>query len=412
MYKILSLDGGGSWSILQLLTLKERYQEEIPSLKGHEILKQFDMVIANSGGSIVLAALTENWTIDEALRLFNDRATREKIFSQNSYWETFWPVTLTKLFSLGPKYSAERKYAAFQDLFPTVDNIPMDELPAHIGNPELRLVVCTFDALNNRAKFFRSYAENSTRYESVPITKAIHGSSNAPVQYFDFPAKVKTDDLGIEYHLWDGALGGFNNPVVAGVIEAFRLGIPLDEVHVISLGTGNKLMSESQKDDFHELEIITEQERTNKFKFWKYGSQFQYFKEIVLNQAKTILFEPPDWANFVALMFLSKTNKDDVKDRFIRLSPIIHIDEHSDPSCANLLDKLFALDMDLTKDEDIETLKCCFEEWKAGRIQNQPIAFSIEKNNELVYQKGDKYFEDGMNKWKTKWGKEKSPVQV
>ncbi len=26
MYKILSLDGGGSWAILQLLTLKEKYR--------------------------------------------------------------------------------------------------------------------------------------------------------------------------------------------------------------------------------------------------------------------------------------------------------------------------------------------------------------------------------------------------
>jgi len=72
MYKILSLDGGGSWSILQLLTLKERFKNEIPTLNGHAILREFDMVIANSGGSIVLAALCQDWTIDKTLELFMD----------------------------------------------------------------------------------------------------------------------------------------------------------------------------------------------------------------------------------------------------------------------------------------------------------------------------------------------------
>lgn len=78
MYKILSLDGGGSWAILQLLTLKERFKDEIPELNGHEILKRFDMIIANSGGSIVLCALAENWTIDKALSIFDNEDIRKK----------------------------------------------------------------------------------------------------------------------------------------------------------------------------------------------------------------------------------------------------------------------------------------------------------------------------------------------
>ncbi|MBC8644706.1 patatin-like phospholipase family protein [Flavobacterium lindanitolerans] len=76
MYKILSLDGGGSWSLLQLLTLKDRY----PDKTGHAILKEFDMVIANSGGSIILAALVEDWPLDKAIALFKDQKIREKNF--------------------------------------------------------------------------------------------------------------------------------------------------------------------------------------------------------------------------------------------------------------------------------------------------------------------------------------------
>ncbi|WP_299213812.1 patatin-like phospholipase family protein [uncultured Dokdonia sp.] len=400
MYKILSLDGGGSWAILQLLTLKERYKDEIPELNGHAILKQFDMVIANSGGSIVLCALAEDWTIDKALTLFDDKSIRESIFSENSFWETFWPVSITKMFSFGPKYSSSRKYEAFRKLFPKAHKMTMDDLPDFIGKPSLKLIVCTFDALNNRAKFFRSYTPNNATEEFVPLTKAIHGSSNAPVQYFDFPARIKADKTNIWYYLWDGALGGFNNPVVAGIIEAFRLSIPLDDITVISLGNANKLMSKAQKDRFYQVRSITIKERKKKLLFWRYKFQFEFFKETVMNQAKTILFQPPDWANYVGLMFLSKSISDDIENRFIRLSPIIHIDKNTNPLVIELLDKLYSMDMDLTKDEEIDLLKECFLKWRDGKIKNQPIEFSVTRENELMYSKGDEYFSEGLKKWK------------
>ncbi len=44
-YKILSLDGGGSWSIIQARVLLDIYGD----IKGHALLRQFDLVIGNSG---------------------------------------------------------------------------------------------------------------------------------------------------------------------------------------------------------------------------------------------------------------------------------------------------------------------------------------------------------------------------
>lgn len=399
MYKILSLDGGGSWAILQLLTLKERFKDEIPELNGHEILKRFDMIIANSGGSIVLCALAENWTIDKALSLFDDEVIRKKIFSKNTFKEKFWPIPLTRLFSLGPKYSTSRKYQAFKELFPNVHKQSMEELPKFIGKPSLKLIVSTFDALNNRAKFFRSYTPNGHIKEFIPLTKAIHGSSNAPVQYFDFPARIQASGTDIWYYLWDGALGGFNNPVVAGIIEAFLLNIPLEDLAVISIGNGNKLMSMEKKERFYQVNSITIKERKNKLFFWRYKYQFEYFKETVMNQAQTILFHPPDWANFVGTMFLKKVNSEKIENRFIRLSPIIHIDKNTDVSVKDLLIKLYELDMDLTSDKDINLIKQCFEFWKSRRIKNQPIEYRVSRDNVLEYIEGDEFFNDGMRKW-------------
>lgn len=401
-YKILSLDGGGSWSILQLLTLEERYKEEIPKLNGHAILKQFDMVIANSGGSLVLAALVADWTIEDALDLFKDTQTIKRIFARNSFKETFWPVTLSRpLFSIGPKYSTSKKMDAFKDLFKCIHNITMDKLPKHVGNHDLKLIICTFDALNNRTKFFRSYLNNGNKQEFITLTQAIHGSSNAPVQYFDFPAEINHE--GYKYYLWDGALGGFNNPVVAGVIEAFRSGVDKETISIVSIGTGNVLMSQKEKDNFREVFSIALKEKDKKFWFWRYKYQFQYFIKTIMNQAKTILFQPPDWANYVAFMFLLKSigEEEKVESKFVRLSPLIYYENNrTDKKIRELVDKLSTMDMDLIKAEDIDAVKNCFRMWKEGKIKNQPIDFTIERDYKIICKIGDISFKEGILKWK------------
>ena len=52
--RILSLDGGGTWALIQARALEKIYGE---STRGHEVLRKFDYVVANSGGSIVAGAL-------------------------------------------------------------------------------------------------------------------------------------------------------------------------------------------------------------------------------------------------------------------------------------------------------------------------------------------------------------------
>lgn len=396
MYNILSLDGGGSWAILQLLTLNEKY----PNRTGHEILREFDLVIANSGGSIVLAALAENWTIKKALSLFDDKETRETIFSKNSFKERFFPVDYIRLIgAFGPKYSSKRKGDAFKNLFPEIDKRQMSDLPEYIGKKSLKIVVCTYDALNNRAKFFKSYGVENENYDSIRLTQAIHGSSNAPIQYFDFPARFKAKQSEIFYELWDGALGGFNNPVVAGLIEAIKLGVAKKDIKIISIGTGNKLMSYEDKEEFYKIKDISVRERKKKLNFFRLKFQMQYFTKSILNQAKTILYQPPDWSNYMAFMFLFGEKKDISSQHFIRLSPMIHIDKNTIPESKDLLEKLYLLDMDLTKDSDIDLLKKCFKEWMVGNIKNQPIEYKVNRQNELIYKTGYKTFVEAMSKW-------------
>ncbi|TDT45318.1 patatin-like phospholipase [Maribacter spongiicola] len=398
MYKILSLDGGGSWAIIQLLTLKDRYG----NINGHQILQKFDLVIANSGGSIVLAALAENYTLDKAISLFKEQKNRELIFHKNTFKDRYFPVDYLGLFNagFGPKYSATKKKEAFENLFPEIDKMQMDELPTLIGKESLKIVVATYDALNNRAKFFKSFTTNPDSYDSVRLTQAINGSSNAPVQYFDFPARFKAKQSEIYYELWDGALGGFNNPILAGIIEAYKLGVDLKTIQIISLGTSNSLMSADAKKDFWDWKQIALIFRRKKFAFSKWKPQFNFFKETVIHQAKTILYQPPDTANYIAMMFLKVATGKLLNEQIIRLSPLIHFDSNTPKEVVPLVHELYQLDMDLTKDEEIETLINCFNAWKAGQLYNQPIEFKVERNNDLTLLQGDKFYKIGMNRWR------------
>jgi patatin-like phospholipase/acyl hydrolase len=204
-YKILSLDGGGSWAILQVLTLKDIFQKKYPrkEIKGHEVLRHFDLVIANSGGSMVLAALACNWTFDEIIKLFDDKTIREKIFKKLNFWQRYFPVNFMRLFgvkSVGTRYSTTDKKKTLENILrinnkTKLNDVTLSELPKIIGKESFEIVVTTFDIINKRAKLFRSNKKSKARaeviaglshFDEVSLVEAIHGASNAPVNYFDF----------------------------------------------------------------------------------------------------------------------------------------------------------------------------------------------------------------------------------
>jgi len=71
-YRILSLDGGGSWALIQVRALIELYGRD---KAGNEILRDFDMVAANSGGSRVLGGLVESVTLGQLPQYFENEST-------------------------------------------------------------------------------------------------------------------------------------------------------------------------------------------------------------------------------------------------------------------------------------------------------------------------------------------------
>ena len=87
-YQILSLDGGGAWALIQVRALAAFYGE---AAKGHDILADFDLVAANSGGSIVAAGLAEDLSLAQILDYFKDKAKRRAIFAALPFYRKISP---------------------------------------------------------------------------------------------------------------------------------------------------------------------------------------------------------------------------------------------------------------------------------------------------------------------------------
>src|SRR5271165_1536157 len=84
-FRILSLDGGGPWALIQVRALQELYGK---ATTGHEVLRDFDLVAANSGGSFTLGGLIENFTLQDLPSIFFLSKTKRKaVFSPVSFWE-------------------------------------------------------------------------------------------------------------------------------------------------------------------------------------------------------------------------------------------------------------------------------------------------------------------------------------
>src|SRR5260221_82967 len=153
-YRILSLDGGGSWALIQVKALMELYGPDKP---GREVLQAFDLVAANSGGSIVLGCLVENLSLSKILAFFNDEVQRRSIFSKS---DSIVDQTLHDIAGIGPKYSEKKKLTALQRALPQRGNLSLPDAIAGIrrtgASEDLHILITSFDYDRNRATFFRS----------------------------------------------------------------------------------------------------------------------------------------------------------------------------------------------------------------------------------------------------------------
>jgi hypothetical protein len=236
MPRVLSLDGGGSWALIQVRALIDLYGW---TATGHTVLQDFDLVVANSGGSIVAGALAAGWPLSDALTLFLSQAKRQSIFSPASWLDR----VENSLLGIGPKYSTAGKLLGLNAVFGGFAATPMSAIPAAVaaspGGHPVDFIITAFDYDLRRAVLFRSNrtspVASTVLVPDVSIADAVNASSTAPVNYFDSPAGYPHPPA---YRFWDGGVSGLNNPILIGVMELLGQGVPRDQIQVLSLGTG------------------------------------------------------------------------------------------------------------------------------------------------------------------------------
>ncbi len=389
-YRVLSLDGGGSWALIQVRTLMKLYGAQA---KGHQILKDFDLVAANSGGSIVLGGLVEDLGLDVLLSYFEDEQKRRAIFSPTKSWGD---RILQDVAGIGPKYSAKAKLTALQNIMRNSGGKTLSTSVAGVGRTagkDVELLIVAFDYDRNRAAFFRSQKSAGPglgvgAVADVTLAEAIHASTNAPVNYFDEAAKFP-DRPG---RYWDGGITGYNNPVLAGVTEALMSGVAASDVVALSIGTANVALP------------------------WPTASTDQppYFsapsKTGLVNDlhklATSILDDPPDVATFMAHMMTGGKVAGAIQtaSRIVRLNPLISPQqktkgEWSAPGTmtASQFEFLADLDMDAVEQHEVDAIAAYAELWLNDDAPNQPIRMD---GDTLKLEVGYELFSQSHQAWK------------
>ena len=375
-YRILSLDGGGTWALIQAMALQQMFGADA---RGHDVLRRYDLVAANSGGSIVLGGLFENLRLGELLEhYFRSESSRKRIFVRNSFLHAPLAGTLQALADVGPKYDAAAKLDGLRSILRTAGGVLLTDLRDDVmGGQCPDIIVCAFDYQVQRARYFRSNPNSRAASFSTPtpvtLAEAIHASTNAPVNYFDAPAMVRREAF------WDGGVAGLNNPVLAAVVDALSNGNLAGDIRALSIGTataGQLPRSKPESAPDHKL------------------TQLPLETGLIADLRKlamSIIGDPPDAATFIAHVSLGQQvplaqNDTPVVGNLVRMNPLIRPKSKDanglwqTPHGFDQEDflKLVTMDMDAVEEEDVNLIVRLAEGWIAGDFLNQPIRMSNE----------------------------------
>lgn len=390
-YRILSLDGGGTWALIQVKALMKLYP---PDISGHDVLQDFDLVAATSGGSIVLGALIEGFTLSGILAFFENQARRESVFSPTHSWGD---RALHDLTGLGPKYSSHNKLPALQSALPTTGNVALTNVTKGLrrsgSKVDLHVLIVAFDYDRNRATFFRSSTASGVSWGTgdpleITLAEAIHASTNAPVNYFDAPATFP-DRTG---SYWDGAITGCNNPILAAVTEAIVKGVAPADIAALSIGTASVALP------------------------WPdaVNASSPYVQKLVhpgivtdlRKLATSILDDPPDAATFLAHVATGggAGAKAPADSRVVRMNPLISPLKNNagvwyapGSMAAAQFNYLTTIGIDAIKQAEVDAISAYADLWVQGAAPNQPIRMN---GDTLSRELGQTTFPETCAAWK------------
>ncbi len=294
-FRILSLDGGGIRGVIEAVILTE-----VEELIDRPLNQYFHLIAGTSTGSILAAAIATGRKSKEILELY--RRKGKSIFPYTSRWS---PQRLPLILQYGlsaPKFSDQGLINALKEQFGSTRLSDLDTSP--------RLLITAYDTIDRQTIVFKSWQKYKPWADS-PLWEVCVSSSSAPTY---FPAHLmKTPDKN--YSLIDGGVGA-NNPSACALAEALRLDNAIQEISLLSIGTGNS------------NNPIT----FEKVRGWGMG---QWIWEGRLIQ---VLFDASaDVNDYITRQVMSSPElQDGASPRYLRLQPIINKDMMDDATDDNI----------------------------------------------------------------------------
>jgi len=240
MFRILSIDGGGIRGIIPAKILALLEEELGRRGMSPHICDYFDMICGTSTGGIIAIGLGLGMEANNILRLYLDNASA--IFPHRSFLNKLNLVRKGKSF-----YESDVLRILLEEAY----NNAAGESPARIGHSHTRLCIPVYDANTGMMHVFKTshHPELLCDYQ-IPATEIALSTAAAPV-YFDshsykYSPKGSSQELRYDNQVDGGVIA--NNPTLIGYTEALRtLDIPVEDIAILSLGTGNNLLHDQAK---------------------------------------------------------------------------------------------------------------------------------------------------------------------
>ncbi len=219
MYRILSIDGGGIRGLIPALVLAE-----IEARAERPVHRLFDMVAGTSTGGILGLGLTVPTP---------DKQTPYSARALVGFYETHGPTIFD-----GGLWNSIRTLAAAKYPEAPLENVLKEFFGGRmLSEALLPLIVCGYEIERRTPWFFkRRGARNSPETHDFQAWRVARSTSAAPT-YFR-PHRINASTEHDYFGLVDGGVFA-NNPSMCALVEAMSRGAVLDEIALVSLGTGN-----------------------------------------------------------------------------------------------------------------------------------------------------------------------------